>query len=124
MAEEQALDRSTDQQERPEAKPVDFPPVEDKSMDAAPRSVKTLGDVTVTLTAELGVSTMLVKEILGMRVSSIVELDKLAGEQIDILLNEVFFARGEVVVIGDTLGVRLTEIAGQEEAEQDADQSV
>jgi len=124
MAEEQALDRSADERERPEAKPVDFPPVEDKSMDAAPRSVKTLGDVTVTLTAELGVSTMLVKEILGLRANSIVELDKLAGELIEIHLNDVFFARGEVVVIGDALGVRLTEIAGQEEEKQDADQSV
>lgn len=124
MAEEQAPDRSAHERERPEAKPVDFPPVEDKSMDAAPRSVQTLGDVTVTLTAELGVSMMFVKEILGLRVNSIVELDKLAGELIDITLNDVFFARGEVVVIGDALGVRLTEIAGQEEGKQDVDQSV
>jgi flagellar motor switch protein FliN/FliY len=124
MAEEQALDSPTQQREHPEAKPVDFPPVEDKSMDSAPRSVQTLGDVTVTLTAELGVSMMFVKEILGLRVNSVVELDKLAGELIDIHLNDVFFAKGEVVVIGDALGVRLTEIAGQEEAKQDADRSV
>jgi|GEM_PF-3270831 len=124
MAEEQAAERSADQPERPEAKPVDFPPVEDKSLGAAPRSVTALGDVTVTLKAELGTSRLFVKEILLLRKNSIVELDKLAGEQIDIYLNDVFFARGEVVVIGDALGVRLTEIAGQEEAaEKDADQS-
>ena len=124
MGEEQTSDRSTDKQERPEAKLADFPPVEDKSLGAAPRSVRTLDDVTVTLTAELGVSRMLVKEILGLRKGSIVELDKLAGEQIDIHINDEFFANGEVVVIGDTLGVRLTEIAGQEEAaEKDAAQS-
>ena len=122
MADEQAVERSADQPERPEAKPVDFPPVEDKSLGAAPRSIRELGDVTVTLTAELGTSSMVVKEILGLRKGSIVELDKLAGEQIDINLNETFFASGEIVVIGDTLGVRLKEIAGQEEkgAEQDA----
>jgi flagellar motor switch protein FliN/FliY len=124
MAEKQVTERSTDQREHPEAKPVDFPPVEDKSMDAAPRRVDTLGDVTVALTAELGVSMMFVKEIVGLRVNSIVQLDKLAGELIEIHLNDVFFAKGEVVVIGDTLGVRLTEIAGQEEGKQDADQSV
>ena len=124
MVEEQAVERSADQRERPEAKPVDFPPVEDKSLGAAPRSIKALGDVTVTLKAELGTSRLFVKEILLLRKNSIVELDKLAGEHIDIYLNEAFFAKGEVVVIGDTLGVRLTEIAGQEEAaEKDAAQS-
>ena len=80
MGEEQTSDGSTDQQERPEAKPVDFPPVEDKSLGAAPRSVRALDDVTVTLKAELGASRMLVKEILELRKGSIVELDKLAGE--------------------------------------------
>ena len=80
MADEQAVERSADQPERPEAKPVDFPPVEDKSLGAAPRSIRELGDVTVTLTAELGTSRMVVKQILGLRKGSIVELDKLAGE--------------------------------------------
>jgi len=115
MAEKQAVESSAGRQERPEAKPVDFPPVEDQSPGAAPRSIRELGDVTVTLTAELGTSKMLVKQILSLRKGSIVELDKLAGEQIDINLNDTFFASGEVVVIGDTLGVRLKEIAGQED---------
>ncbi len=124
MAKEQAVGRCTEQQERPEAKPVNFPPVEDKSLGVAPRSITVLGDVTVTLKAELGTSRLFVKEILLLRKNSIIELDKLAGEHIDIYLNEAFFAKGEVVVIGDTLGVRLTEIAGQEEAaEKDAAQS-
>ena len=121
MAEEQTVSRSTDQRERREAKPADFPPVEDKSRGAAPRSIRSLGDVTVRLTIQLGTSKLFVKEILKLANGSIVALDRLAGEQIDIYLNDVFFAKGEVVVIGDSLGVRITDIAGQEEAEQDAD---
>ena len=120
MAEERASDHSGDQRERPQAKPVDFPPVEDRSQGATPRSVRSLGDVTVILSIELGTSRMFVRDILELRGGSVVQLDKLAGEQIDIYLNDVFFAKGEVVVIADSLGVRITDVAGQEEeTEQD-----
>jgi flagellar motor switch protein FliN/FliY len=122
MAEEQAPNHSVVQREHPEAKPADFPPVEDKSPGIAPRNIMALGDVSVRLSAQLGTAKMLVKDIVELRDGSVVELDKLAGEQIDIYLNDVFFAKGEVVVIGDSLSVRLTDIAGQEEgAEQDGD---
>lgn len=115
------IDERLDTQHPAKARSVDFPPVEDKSRGAAPRSIKSLGDVNITLTLQLGTSGMLVKDILQLRSGSVVELDKLAGEQLDVYLNDVFFARGEVVVIGDTIGVRITEIVGQEESEQDAD---
>ena len=118
MSAEQDTKESTDEQERPEAKPADFPPVEDKSLGGAPRSITSLGDVTVSLSMQLGKSRMLVRNILELRNGSIVELDKLAGEQIDIYLNDVFFAKGEVVVIGDSLAVRITDIAGQEEGSE------
>jgi len=122
MSAEEDMNDSTDQQERPEPKPADFPPVEDKSRGAPPRNIASLGDVIVNVSMQLGQSRMLVKKILELRDGSIVELDKLAGEQIDIYLNDVFFAKGEVVVIGDSLAVRITDIAGQEEeSEQDVD---
>ena len=115
MPAKQDTNHSADQEQSPEAKPADFPPVEDRSRGGAPRSITSLGDVTVSLSMQLGQSRMFVRDIVALRNGSIVELDKLAGEQIDIYLNDVFFAKGEVVVIGDSLAVRITDIAGQEE---------
>jgi flagellar motor switch protein FliN/FliY len=120
MAKEKAGGISTEQQKRLEPKPATFPPVEDTSRGTAPRSIGSLGDVAVRLTMQLGKSTMFVRDVVELRNGSTVELDKLAGEQIDIYLNDVFFAKGEVVVIGDALAVRITDIAGQEKESKQA----
>ncbi|MBM3290634.1 MAG: flagellar motor switch protein FliN, partial [Candidatus Hydrogenedentes bacterium] len=62
----------------------------------------------------LGACTMLVRDVLALQRGSVVQLSKLAGEMTDIYLNGLPLARGEVVVIGDTLHVRIGEIVGQE----------
>lgn len=72
-------------------------------------------DVPLKLTVELGRTTKLVKEILALAPGSVVELDKLAGEAVDILVNEKLIAKGEVVVIDENFGVRITEIINPEE---------
>jgi flagellar motor switch protein FliN/FliY len=72
-------------------------------------------DVPLKLTVELGRTTKLVKEILALAPGSVVELDKLAGEAVDILVNEKLIAKGEVVVIDENFGVRITEILNPEE---------
>jgi len=72
-------------------------------------------DVPLKLTVELGRTTKLVKEILALAPGSVVELDKLAGEPVDILVNEKLIAKGEVVVIDENFGVRITEIINPEE---------
>jgi flagellar motor switch protein FliN len=72
-------------------------------------------DVPLRLTVELGRTTKLVKEILALAPGSVVELDKLAGEAVDILVNEKLIAKGEVVVIDENFGVRITEIINPEE---------
>jgi flagellar motor switch protein FliN/FliY len=118
MAKEKDPHPPAEQQKRPEPKPATFPPVEDKSRGGAPRSIGALGDVTVRLAMQLGKSELFVRDVMELRNGSIVELDKLAGEQIDIYLNDVFFAKGEVVVIGDALAVRITDIAGQEKGDE------
>jgi len=74
-----------------------------------------LMDVPLKLTVELGRTTKLVKEILALAPGSVVELDKLAGEPVDILVNEKLIAKGEVVVIDENFGVRITEIINPEE---------
>jgi flagellar motor switch protein FliN/FliY len=67
-------------------------------------------DVYMEMTVELGRTKKLIKEILGMGEGTIIELDKLAGEPVDILVNQKLIAKGEVVVIDENFGVRVTEI--------------
>jgi flagellar motor switch protein FliN/FliY len=69
-----------------------------------------LMDVSMQLTVELGRTKMLIKDILGMGEGTIVELDKLAGEPVDLLVNGKLIAKGEVVVIDENFGVRVTDI--------------
>jgi flagellar motor switch protein FliN/FliY len=82
---------------------------------AAPANIGLLMDVPLRLTVELGRTSKLVKEILSLAPGAIVELDKLAGEPVDILVNEKLIAKGEVVVIDENFGVRITEIINPEE---------
>jgi flagellar motor switch protein FliN/FliY len=67
-------------------------------------------DVQMSLTVELGRTKMYIKDILGLGEGSIIELDKLAGEPVDLLVNGKLIAKGEVVVIDENFGVRVTDI--------------
>jgi len=120
--EDKSNEQTGEPQRRSEPRPAEFPQVEDKSRAGAPRGIASLGDVKMRLTIQLGSAGMLVNNILALRNGSVVELDKLAGEQMDVYINDVFFAKGEVLVIGDTLSIRITEIAGQEEFDEDAEE--
>src|SRR5665213_287929 len=73
-------------------------------------NISLLLDVPMKLTVELGRTTRTVKEILALAPGSVVELDKLSGEAVDILVNEKLIAKGEVVVIDENFGIRITEI--------------
>ena len=74
------------------------------------RNIGLLMDVSMELTVELGRTKWQIKDILGMGEGTIIELDKLAGEPVDILVNHNLIAKGEVVVIDENFGVRVTEI--------------
>jgi flagellar motor switch protein FliN/FliY len=76
-------------------------------------------DVYMEMTVELGRTRKLIKEILGMGEGTIIELDKLAGEPVDILVNHKLIAKGEVVVIDENFGVRVTEIVSPMERMSD-----
>lgn len=69
-------------------------------------------DVPLEVTAELGRTNKSIQDILEFTPGTIIELDKIAGEPIDILVNGKFVAKGEVVVIEESFGVRITEIVG------------
>ena len=74
-------------------------------------------DVPMEVTVELGRCTKTIKQVLDMNVGSVVVLDKLAGEMVEILVNGIQVARGEVVVIDDSYGVRITELNAAELSE-------
>ena len=67
-------------------------------------------DVPLQVTVELGRTNKLIRDILEFNSGSIIELDKLAGDPVDILVNGKIIARGEVVVIDESFGVRITDI--------------
>ena len=73
-------------------------------------NISLIMDVFMEMTVELGRTRKLIKEILSMGEGTIIELDKLAGEPVDILVNHKLIAKGEVVVIDENFGVRVTEI--------------
>lgn len=79
------------------------------------RNLNMLLDIPLQVTVELGRTKHTVKEILQLASGSIIELDKLAGEPVDILVNSRLIAKGEVVVIDENFGVRITDILSQAE---------
>ncbi|AOM83177.1 flagellar motor switch phosphatase FliY [Salisediminibacterium beveridgei] len=79
------------------------------------RNLDLLMDIPLEVTVELGRTKRSIKEILELGQGSIVELDKLAGEPVDILVNQRLIAKGEVVVIDENFGVRVTDIVSQAE---------
>jgi flagellar motor switch protein FliN/FliY len=72
--------------------------------------LKDIYGVKLEMSADLGRCTMLVREVLELKRGSVLPLDKLAGEMTDIHINGIPFGRGEVVVLADTLHVRISEI--------------
>ena len=74
------------------------------------REIEFLYDVELELAVVLGRTRMLIRDLLSLDVGSVVELNKLAGEALDIVVNDKVIARGEAVVVNEKFGVRLTEI--------------
>ena len=86
---------------------------DNKSTDKAngePASLDLILDIPLTVTVELGRSKMLINDLLQLGQGSVVELTKLVGEPLEVLVNNKLVARGEVVVVNEKFGVRLTDI--------------
>lgn len=78
--------------------------------EGSPRDITTLLDISLPITIELGRTRMLIRDVLDLGPGSVIELDKLSGEPVDIFVNDKKFARGEVVVVEENFGVRITEL--------------
>lgn len=102
------------QQQRPQqnvnVQPVQFAPLAAPNMMGGDTNINLIMDVPLQVTVELGRTRKLIREILELSPGSVIELDKLAGEPVDILANGKLIAKGEVVVIDENFGVRITDI--------------
>ncbi len=77
------------------------------------RKLDTIMDIPVTISMEVGRSQISIRNLLQLNQGSVVELDRLAGESLDVLVNGTLIAHGEVVVVNDKFGIRLTDVISQ-----------
>ena len=84
-------------------------------MDASlATNFRLLQDVDVKLTVEIGSTSLTLRELLALGETSVIELDRQANELLDVLVNGTLIGRGEVVMVGDHFGVRMTELVSPE----------
>ena len=95
--------------------PAQFMPLSMEPVQVNESNINLILDVPLQVTVELGRTKKTIREILDLSTGSIVELDKLAGEPVEIQINGHYLAKGEVVVIDENFGVRITEIASPAE---------
>lgn len=95
------------------ASPVELPDLAAGAGPGAARDLELLGDVMLSVTVELGRVRMPLRELLRLQEGTVVELDRIAGAPVDVLANGTPIARGDVVVVGDELGVRISELLGR-----------
>jgi flagellar motor switch protein FliN/FliY len=93
-----------------QAAPASFAKFGPGASPAAGNDINMILDIPVQLTVELGRTRIPIKHILQLAQGSVVELDALAGEPMDVLVNGYLIAQGEVVVVNDKFGIRLTDI--------------
>ena len=100
----------------PEAEAVEL---EELQEDRAPisadekRKLDTILDIPVTISMEVGRAKISIRNLLQLNQGSVVELERVAGEPLDVLVNGTLIAHGEVVVVNDKFGIRLTDVISQ-----------
>jgi len=99
------------------AEPVELEDLEEGEPITAEekRKLDTILDIPVTISMEVGRSNISIRNLLQLNQGSVVELDRVAGEALDVLVNGTLIAHGEVVVVNDKFGIRLTDVISQVE---------
>jgi flagellar motor switch protein FliN/FliY len=110
MDDQSILDNLNSMMSSPNVHSVQLPNLQASQASQEQSNIGLLMDVYMEMTVELGRTKKLIRDILGIGEGTIIELDKLAGEPVDILVNHKLIAKGEVVVIDENFGVRVTEI--------------
>ena len=96
--------------DRPVVRAAEFLPFGENAVNGPGQNIDMIMDLNLRVTVELGRTSMTVKDVLALGPGAVLQLDKLAGEPVDILINDRLIARGEVVVVDENFGVRVTEI--------------
>ena len=106
-----SLSRGAQQTSPPvDVHPAEFTPLAPRAPVMGSSKIDLIADIPVRVTVELGKTRKNISEILAMTTGSVIELDKMAGELVDVLVNGKLVARGEVVVIDENFGVRISEV--------------
>lgn len=90
--------------------PVQFAPLRESSLPQTPQNIGLIMDVPLDVTVELGKTKKTIKDILDLHQGAIIQIDKMAGEPVDLMVNGKLIAKGEVVVIDESYGIRITTI--------------
>jgi len=110
-------EQAAEEAKAPDANPA---PVNQLSDEGKPRNPQDLDmdmvlDIPVTISMEIGRTKINIRNLLQLSQGSVVELDRLAGEPMDVLVNDTLIAHGEVVVVNDKFGIRLTDVISADE---------
>ena len=100
------------------AEPVELEELRDEKADITvdeKRKLDTILDIPVTISMEVGRAKISIRNLLQLNQGSVVELERVAGEPLDVLVNGTLIAHGEVVVVNDKFGIRLTDVISQTE---------
>jgi len=93
--------------------PATLPELTQSAAPGRARDLQLLSNVPMDVTVEIGRGSVQVRELLSLVQGSIVELDRVVGSPVDVLVNGTLVAHGDIVLVGDELGVRVTEIVEQ-----------
>ncbi|QEQ98310.1 flagellar motor switch protein FliN [Neptunomonas concharum] len=94
---------------------VEFDELQDESVPVNDPKLDVILDIPVTLSMEVGNTDISIRNLLQLSQGSVVELDRVAGEPLDVMINGTLIAHGEVVVVNDRYGIRLTDVISPQE---------
>lgn len=98
--------------------PASFPPVQNGEAGGAPKNIDFILDIPMSVAVYVGSTKMAIRDLLQLSQGSVIELDKLAGEPMEVMVNNKLVARGEVVVVNEKFGIRLTDVVSAAERVQ------
>jgi flagellar motor switch protein FliN len=98
--------------------PATFPTVQGGEPGGTPKNMEFLLDIPMSVAVYVGSAKMAIRDLLQLAQGSVIELDKLAGEPMEVMVNNKLVARGEVVVVNEKFGIRLTDVVSAAERVQ------
>jgi flagellar motor switch protein FliN len=115
MSDDSVADDTENKMDEKDVRKPDFPSFGETTSAESERNLELLMDVNLPIAIELGRTSLKIKDILSLGPGSVVELKKLAGEPVDLLVNNKIVAKGEVVVVDENFGLRITSLLSPEE---------